>query len=163
MPILTDRVNRLREKALSWEETQRPYIGRRLCCALQGLTRTDAASPLMKKRAAMLAAVIDGMEPEIHEDELVVGYNYYGSDEGQGIELSLEPREGCGGSACCPICAREPFRRTDRLCPDQPGHYRPVSATGNLHRRDVPGSNASTGGGRLLLAGHESQPHRHWL
>ncbi len=42
----------------------------------------------------MLASIIEHIQPEIHPMELVVGYNYNGSDDGQWLEVGLIPRRG---------------------------------------------------------------------
>lgn len=87
------RVDLLKARTLAWEETGRTYIGRRLYHALKGLAATDARMPWMKRKAAILASIISNMEPEISEGELIVGYNYYGSDDAMWQEVSLARRD----------------------------------------------------------------------
>ncbi len=88
------RIQFLKNQTLNWKEVQRPYIGRRLYHALQGLAKTAPSTPWMKRKAVMLASILENMPPEIHPRELVVGYNYYGSDDGQWLEVGLVPRRG---------------------------------------------------------------------
>jgi formate C-acetyltransferase len=88
------RIDFLKAQTLNWKEVQRPYIGRRLYHALKGLAQTNPSTPWMKRKAVMLASILENMQPEIHPRELVVGYNYYGSDDGQWLEVGLIPRRG---------------------------------------------------------------------
>ena len=60
---------------------------------MKGLAGTDAHMPWMKQKAAILASIISNMEPEIGEGELIIGYNYYGSDDQMWQELSLARRD----------------------------------------------------------------------
>ncbi len=87
------RIDFLKERTLAWEESQRSYIGRRLYYALKGLAETDATMPWMKRKAVILASMVANMEAEIGEGELIVGYNYYGSDEGMWQEVPLTRRD----------------------------------------------------------------------
>jgi pyruvate formate-lyase/glycerol dehydratase family glycyl radical enzyme len=89
MKTLTRRIQHLREHAFAWQESQRAYIGRYLYHALQGLAPLDPHLPWMQRKAVVLAYVIEHIEPEIHDEELVIGYNFYGSDAGMWAEVSL--------------------------------------------------------------------------
>jgi pyruvate formate-lyase/glycerol dehydratase family glycyl radical enzyme len=91
-----ERIQYLKERTQAWEVVQKPYIGRRLYHALRGLASTSPAMPWMKRKAAVLASIVENMEAEIFDGELVVGYNYYGSDDGQGQEVSLHHRDAAG-------------------------------------------------------------------
>ncbi len=92
MNTLTQRVEKLRENALNWQETQKAYIGQRLHHALTGLESADSDMTWMMQRSLMLSSVIVNSAAIIHDDELIVGYNYYGGDEAMYNELSIHPR-----------------------------------------------------------------------
>ncbi len=89
---LTDRVKNLRVNALNWQETQAAYIGQRLYGALKGLASTGSDTPWMQRKSRMLCGVIDHSAAIIQADELIAGYNYYGSDDAMWNEVSLYPR-----------------------------------------------------------------------
>lgn len=78
---LSERLCRLRESALNWQETQTGYIGQRLYPALKALAACPAEMPWMKRQACMLSAAIRGFEPLVDADELLVGYNFFGADD----------------------------------------------------------------------------------
>jgi formate C-acetyltransferase len=86
------RISLLKARTLAWEETQRFAIGRRLYHALRGLSATNPGTPWMTRKAAILAGIVANMEPEIGEGERIVGYNYYGSDDGMWMEVVLSKR-----------------------------------------------------------------------
>ncbi|TFG71896.1 MAG: hypothetical protein E4H27_03665 [Anaerolineales bacterium] len=86
---LSDRVFSLREQAFRWKETQTATIGQRLFPALKGLAACSPAMPWMKRKSAMLAHIIRESETVVHENELLVGYNYYGGDDGQWMEVAF--------------------------------------------------------------------------
>lgn len=86
---LSERVVRLRERAYHWQETQQDYIGQRLFPALKGLVDCPPATPWMKRKSRMLARIIRQSQPVVHEDELLVGYNYFGGDTEQWLEVAL--------------------------------------------------------------------------
>ncbi len=88
MRELTERVSRLRTWTMNWRETQRTYIGRRLLYALEIFAETESV-PWMRRKAMMLANVIRKMPPEIHPDERIVGYHFYGSDSENGAEVNF--------------------------------------------------------------------------
>jgi pyruvate formate-lyase/glycerol dehydratase family glycyl radical enzyme len=94
--ITSERINYLKARTLDWEEAQKPIIGRRLYYALRGLAAVSPGLPWMKRKATVLAYIIQNMEADIFDRELVVGYNYYGSDDGQGQELGIAPRDAAG-------------------------------------------------------------------
>lgn len=86
---LTDRVRRLRDRALDWEKSQQVYIGQRLVPVLRSLSDSPTEMPWMKRAAVALAHVICEAEPIVHPDELLVGYNYIGDDDLQWLEVAL--------------------------------------------------------------------------
>lgn len=90
--MLTDRVKNLRANALNWQETQTPYIGQRLYGALKGLASTGSDSPWMQRKSRILAGVIEHSAAIIQADELIAGYNYYGSDDAMWNEVNPYPR-----------------------------------------------------------------------
>jgi len=77
---------------LNWKETQTEYIGQRLYPALKGLASANTDMPWMMRRSLMLASVIADSAAVIKDDELIFGYNYYGSDEAMYNELAIYPR-----------------------------------------------------------------------
>ena len=91
---LSDRVVGLRERALRWQETQVAYIGQRLAPAIQGLAECPPEMPWAARKAQMLASIIRRAAPLIHEDELIVGYNFSGGDDQQWLEMAMcdQPR-----------------------------------------------------------------------
>lgn len=89
MGELTDRVVRLRERALNWHETQKARIGQRLVPALRGLAACPRTMPWMQRKAHMLASVVLQSEPLVDEDELLVGYNFTGGDDLQWLEMTM--------------------------------------------------------------------------
>jgi len=89
MLALSERVLQLRERALAWQETQRPIIGQRLVPALQGLAECPPGTPWMMRKAQMLASVIRGSVPLVHRGELLVGYNFAGGDDEQWLEMTM--------------------------------------------------------------------------
>ena len=91
MLALSERVLRLREKAFHWNETQKEMIGQRLAPALTALAGCPPELPWVMRKSRMLASVILNADPLIYPDELVVGYNYSGSDDHQWMEVALVP------------------------------------------------------------------------
>jgi pyruvate formate-lyase/glycerol dehydratase family glycyl radical enzyme len=92
--VLTERVVRLRERALNWQEYQSIYHGQRLAPAMQALAACRPTTPWMMRKARMLAAVIRGFRPLVHADELLVGYNFAGGDDLQALEMwQAQPNE----------------------------------------------------------------------
>ncbi|MFN2155616.1 MAG: pyruvate formate lyase family protein, partial [Anaerolineae bacterium] len=89
MLALSERVLQQRERALAWQETQRPLIGQRLVPALQGLAGSPPGTPWMMRKAQMLASVIRGSVPLVQERELLVGYNFPGGDDEQWLEMTM--------------------------------------------------------------------------
>lgn len=87
--LLSERVIRLRERAFHWKETQTAYIGQRLWPALQGLADCPDEMPWMMRKSRMLSNVIRQCAPIVLEDELLVGYNFSGGDDQQGLEMTL--------------------------------------------------------------------------
>lgn len=87
---LSERVCRLRDQALHWEEHQKEYIGQRLYGAVSGLISADGL-PWMHRRARMLCGVIEHAQPLIQMDERLAGYHYYGSEAGWVMEWQLNP------------------------------------------------------------------------
>ena len=87
------RIEFLKARALAWEETQTAYIGQRLFHAARGLAAADPRLPWMKRKAIILASIVANMAPEIGPGELIVGYNYYGSDDGMWQEVPLHKRD----------------------------------------------------------------------
>lgn len=77
---------------MNWKETQKEYIGQRLYYALQGLVSPDLDLPWMARRSRMLSSIIGNSAAIIHDEELIAGYNYYGSDDAMYNELSIYPR-----------------------------------------------------------------------
>ncbi len=95
MYTLSDRVLRLRQKALSQDISQKEIVGQRLVPALTALAACPPDQPWMLCKSRMLAAVINGAEPVIYPDELLVGYNYPKQEEGQWFEVSVaRPKNG---------------------------------------------------------------------
>lgn len=91
---MNERTTRLRERAFRWKETQQHRIGQRLIPALRALGGGSHPSWTSLK-SRMLVNIIEQSEPVIEEDELLVGYNYFGSDDEQWIEVSLpKPANG---------------------------------------------------------------------
>ncbi len=88
---LTGRLETLRANALNWQETQKETIGQRLYHALKGLS-AGRDMPWMERRSRMLSCIIANAAAVIYADELIVGYNYYGSDDAMYNELSIYPR-----------------------------------------------------------------------
>jgi pyruvate formate-lyase/glycerol dehydratase family glycyl radical enzyme len=86
---LNERVIRLREKALNWNETQRETIGQRMLPALAALASCPPDLPWVARKSRMLAQIILQSETVVYDDELLVGYNYFGSDSHQWLEVSL--------------------------------------------------------------------------
>ena len=86
---MSDRVTRLRSRAFNWKETQTEYIGQRLYPALQGLKTCAVDEPWMLQKSRMLANVIRESRLIVHEDELLVGYNFSGGDDQQWLEMSM--------------------------------------------------------------------------
>ncbi len=89
MFTLSERVVRLTERALDWQETQKAYIGQRLVPALAGLADCPPGTPWMMRKAQMLASVVRRLVPIVHADELLVGYNFSGGDDQQGLEMTM--------------------------------------------------------------------------
>lgn len=77
---VSQRIARLRERALDWQQSRKDSIGQRLYWSLRGLISAEPGLPLMKLKSHMLADVIGHAEPVIHEDEEIVGYHYYGEE-----------------------------------------------------------------------------------
>jgi pyruvate formate-lyase/glycerol dehydratase family glycyl radical enzyme len=96
---LTERVETLRASALSWEDTQRAYIGQRLTPALEALGACPPNTPWMKRKARMLAGAIRGFEPLFDPVELVVGYNFSGGEDQQWLEMTLGVQPGAPSAA----------------------------------------------------------------
>ncbi len=93
---LSARVIRLRERAFHWQETQTAYIGQRLFYALQGLADCPDETPWMLRKSRMLANVIRRCAPIVHDDELLVGYNFSGGDDQQGLEMTAFKPDAAG-------------------------------------------------------------------
>ncbi|MFX0098517.1 MAG: pyruvate formate lyase family protein [Candidatus Hodarchaeota archaeon] len=95
MKSLTPRIENLRDFALDWKETHKPYIGQRIYHYLMGLTETMPFWTWDKKISHCLASVVANFKPHIHVTEktceLLVGYNFYGDDSKMGYELRLSP------------------------------------------------------------------------
>ncbi len=88
MNTLSPRVKGLRENALNWKESQKEYIGQRLYHALNGIMCAGGMTR-QEQQSRMLSSVIANSEAIIHEGELIVGYNYYGSDDGMWREYQI--------------------------------------------------------------------------
>jgi formate C-acetyltransferase len=86
---LSERVLRLREQAFDWKESQKERIGQRLLPALAALADCPGNLPLVARKSRMLARIVQEARPIIDPDELLVGYNYIGSDEQQWFEVAL--------------------------------------------------------------------------
>lgn len=87
------RIEFLKARTLAWEQNQTAYIGQRLVHAAHGLAAANPRMPWMKRKAVILASIIANMAPEIGPGELIVGYNYYGSDDGMWQEVPLHKRD----------------------------------------------------------------------
>jgi len=85
---LSARAIRLRERAVHWQETQTAYVGQRLFYALQALADCPDETPWMLRKSRMLANVIRRCACMVHDDELLVGYNFSGGDDQQGLEMT---------------------------------------------------------------------------
>ena len=86
---LSDRVRNLRDRALRWSETQQQYIGQRLVPALRGLSTCSQDAPLVMRKATMLATALRESAAIIHDDELIVGYNFSGGDDQIWLEMAM--------------------------------------------------------------------------
>ncbi len=90
MRELPEYIIRLREKAYDWQDNQKEYIGQRLYWGLVGVSACEEDTPLMKLKSYLLAGVIKNSKAVINEDELIVGYNYYGNDNCNLYERAFE-------------------------------------------------------------------------
>jgi formate C-acetyltransferase len=91
---LSDRIQKLRDRTIHYQEYQKPYIGQRIYGALEGLITTHVDMAWMRKRAIILASILKHHTPYIAPGEILVGYNYYGSDTCFQHELWLGKRTG---------------------------------------------------------------------
>lgn len=89
LSTLSERVIRLKSRALNWQETQTDYIGQRLYPALLGLKTCAADVPWILRKSHLLASVIRESRLIVHEDELLAGYNFSGGDDQQWLEMTM--------------------------------------------------------------------------
>lgn len=92
METLTPRVLALREAVLNGPRVNAAYVGQRLLPALKALECCGEGASHRVVRSRMLSAVIRDSAAVIHPGELIVGYNYCGTDDAVGYETGIYPR-----------------------------------------------------------------------